>query len=428
VDGFRRRFATGRQIIVTPQIQIDPAETERYILKLAQYGAYEETGVWRTVYSPEWIKAKNQFVQWCEEAGLEVSTDAVGNVWGRLGGTEGGPSIVSGSHIDTQRPGGRYDGALGAIAALVAIKALKAQFGRPRCTLEVVAFCEEEGSRFPAASFWGSRAVTGRIAESDPQTVVSFQGEPIGKVMEEVGLDPRRVSEAARSDIDTFLELHIEQGPILEQAGIPVAVVDGITGIRHYSVELRGKQNHAGAFPMDLRQDPMAGFAEIASGVINTAHRMGRPAVTTVGRVQVEPNAAAVIPASVAFSIDARHPDPQALGKLIAAHERLMREVAERRDLEVQWTVPLHHAPCPSDEALVAVLRESAADQSVPCLTMASGAGHDTQQMAAIAKVAMVFVRSKDGRSHTPEEFSSLEDIVAGIKVLAAALYKLAYR
>jgi allantoate deiminase len=418
---------TESERVMTPQIQIDPAETERYILELAQYGAYGETGVWRTVYSPEWVKAKNQFAQWCEEAGLEVTTDAVGNVWGRLGGIDGGSSIVSGSHIDTQRPGGRYDGALGAIAALVAIKALKEQFGQPHRSLEVVAFCEEEASRFPAASFWGSRAVTGRIAESDPEIIVSFQGEPIGKVMEEVGLDPRRIPEAARSDIDTFLELHIEQGPILEQAGVPVAVVDGITGIRHYSVELRGTQNHAGAFPMDLRQDPMAGFAEIASGVIDTAHRTGRPAVTTVGRVQVEPNAAAVIPAHVAFSIDARHPDPQALGKLLAAHERLMHEVAERRDLEVQWTIPLHHAPCPSNEGLVAILQESAADQGVPYMTMASGAGHDAQQMAAIAKVAMIFVRSKDGRSHTPEEFSSLDDIVAGIRVLAAALYKLAY-
>jgi allantoate deiminase len=171
----------------------------------------------------------------------------------------------------------------------------------------------------------------------------------------------------------------------------------------------------------------MAGFAEIASGVINTAHRMGRPAVTTVGRVNVEPNAAAVIPASVAFSIDARHPDPHAFAKLLSAHERLMREVAERRDLELAWTIPLHHPACPSDEGLVSILREAAAAQGIPCLTMSSGAGHDTQQMAAIAKVAMVFVRSKDGRSHTPEEFSSIDDIVAGITVLAAALHKLAY-
>ncbi|MER9565441.1 MULTISPECIES: hydantoinase/carbamoylase family amidase [unclassified Mesorhizobium] len=408
-------------------IEIDPSFVEKIIFELASYGAVGESGVSRTVYSPEWVGATDYYARSCQEAGLEVHRDTVGNVWGRLRGSTADKAVVSGSHIDSQTPGGRYDGALGAVAALIAVKALKQQFGKPRRTLEAVAFCEEESSRFPNANYWGSRAVAGRIAPGDPERVIGFSGETIAEAMRSVGLDPERIPEARRNDIDSFLELHIEQGPILEQAGLPVAVVDAITGIRHYSAELAGVQNHAGAFPMDIRHDPLAGFAEIASGLINTAHRLGRPAVTTVGRVLVEPNFPGIIPAKVAFTIDARHPDAAARRRLYEMHEGLMREVAGRRGLNVDWRVMIDHEPSPSDPGIVATLQRAAAEQGVPFLMMASGAGHDSQQMAAIAKVAMIFVRSKDGRSHTPEEFSSLEDIVAGIRVLAASLHALAY-
>lgn len=409
------------------KIDIDPALVEHYIMKTATFGAYGETGVWRTVYSPEWVAATDQFAAWCEEAGLAVTRDAVGNVWGRLEGREPGKSIVSGSHIDTQRPGGRYDGTLGALAGLIAIRVLKEQFGTPRRTLEALSLCEEEGSRFPGTNFWGSRAITGRIAPGDAEAMRGYDDETMADAMLAVGLDPARIPEAKRDDIDSFIELHIEQGPILEQAGLPVAVVDAITGIRHYDVTLTGVQNHAGGFPMDLRNDPMAGFAEIASGVINTAHRFGRPAVTTVGRVVPWPNRPAVIPRDVRFTIDARHPDPAARAKLYAAHEGLMREVAARRGLGIEWGYYVDHEPCLSDPHIVKTLQRVAGLQNIPFMTMPSGAGHDSQQMALIAKVAMIFVRSKDGRSHTPEEFSSIPDIVDGIRLLAAGLYELAY-
>ncbi len=241
---------------MTAGIRVDRALLERLILELAQDGAHGETGVWRTVYSPEWVAAADRYTAWCEEAGLRVHRDAVGNIWGRLDGTEGGKAIVSGSHLDSQRPGGRYDGALGAISALVAIRTLKERFGPPRQPLEAVALCEEEGSRFPSANFWGSRAITGAIAPEDPETTQGYDEESIAEAMRAVGLEPERIPEAARDDLDAFVELHIEQGPILEQAGLPVGIVNAITGIRHYVVKLRGMANHAGAFPMDLRRDP----------------------------------------------------------------------------------------------------------------------------------------------------------------------------
>ena len=298
---------------------------------------------------------------------------------------------------------------------------------QPRKTLEVVAFCEEGSSRFPNANFWGSRAITGRIKHEDLETVRAFSGETIESAMREISLDPTRFADARRDDIDTFIELHIEQGPVLEQADVPVAIVDAITGIRHYHTTIRGTANHAGAFPMDIRKDAMAGFAEIASGAVDTAHRMGRPAVTTIGRAVISPNFPGIIPSKVEFTVDARHPDPTKRSKLYRIHEGLMQEVAFRRSLDIEWKVMIDHEPALSDPNLVHLLRLAAADQDVPVLTMASGAAHDAQQMASIAKMAMIFVRSKDGRSHTPEEFSSVADMVSGIKVLAAGLHTLAY-
>ena len=408
-------------------IQIDPHEIERYISKLAGFGAHSQTGVWRTVYSPEWVAAQDQIARWCVEAGLEVRRDAVGNVWGRLAGTEPGKSIVSGSHIDSQRPGGRFDGALGVISALSAVRALKEQYGAPRRTLEILSLCEEEASRFPASNFLGSRAITGKLTAEDAEQMIGYDGETLAEAMRAVGLDPARLPEAQRDDIDIFIELHIEQGPILEQADVPVGVVPAINGIRHYVVELSGRSDHAGARPMDLRRDPMAGAAEITLGIIDTALRMGRPAVTTVGRMEVEPNGPAIVPERVTFTIDARHSDPDTRNQLYQRHEEWIRAVAARRGLDVSWSITTDLEPLVCDKAIVQTLQAAATDQDVPFLTMPSGAVHDTQRMADIARVAMLFVRSKGGRSHTPAEFTATEDAVAGIRVLAGALHRLAY-
>ena len=408
-------------------IDLDPALVDRYLFELARHGAHGETGVWRTAYSPEWVAAQAQVSGWLEDAGLEVRRDAVGNVWGRLSGSEPGPVVATGSHVDSQNPGGRYDGALGVIAALVALRTLREQFGQPRRTLEAVSLCEEEASRFHATNFWGSRAIVGAIGPDEADRIRDFDGVTIGEAMQAVGLDPARIPEAARDDVDTWIELHIEQGPILEEEGLPVGVVDAITSITHYVVELVGRSDHAGARPMKGRLDPVAGFAEIVDAVIGVALESGPPAVTTVGRVNVEPNLPSAVPDKVTFTLDSRHPDQRAVEAQQAEQERLMREIAERRGLRVSWTKPLDLPACPCDAGVVATLERSAQEQGVPYRRMHSGAGHDTQNIAKIAKVAMVFARSKDGRSHTPEEFTSVEDAVAAIRVLAGALHELAY-
>jgi len=207
----------------------------------------------------------------------------------------------------------------------------------------------------------------------------------------------------------------------------PVAVVTGITGIRHYHVELRGRADHAGARPMDTRRDPMAAAAEIISTAIDTAHRMGRPAVTTVGRMFVEPNGAAIVPEVVRFSIDARHPDPATRELLYARHEEMMREVCRRRDIELSWTLGAEQPPRVSDPELVDIFVNAAREQGLKYLTMPSGAVHDANRMAGFTRMVMLFVQSKDGRSHTPDEYTSPEHAAAGVQLLAAGLHRLAY-
>jgi allantoate deiminase len=412
---------------MTRALPIDPAEVAWHVERLAHFGAHGATGVWRTVYSPEWTAAQQQLAEWFQAAGLSVRQDAVGNLWGRLEGSAGCGVIATGSHVDSQRPGGQYDGALGIIAGLLAVKHLRQTYGSPRRPLEVVSLCEEESSRFPTAAYWGSRAITGQVRPADLTEVRDFDGVPIADVMRGVGLDPDRVAEAVRHDLDAFIELHIEQGPFLEDANLPVAIVSGITGMRHYLVTLTGRADHAGAVPMDRRLDPMAGAAEIISGVIGNAFRLGRPAVTTVGQIRAEPGGRAIVPDRVIFTVDARHPVPEQRAELYRQHESLIREVAARRGLRLTLEIMLDIDPAPSDPAIMALHEASARGLEIPCLVLPSGAGHDSQRMATICRTGMLFVQSRDGRSHTPDEYTAPEHAAAGIAVLAATLHGLAY-
>jgi len=406
---------------------IDRALVASRIEDLSRIGRVGETGVTRTVYSPEWVTANDLLERWMIGAGLAVRRDAVGNLWGTLAGTDGGAAIVSGSHVDSQAPGGKYDGALGIIAALTAVEVLHEAYGAPRQTVEVVSLCEEEGSRFSSASFWGSRAILGLIKPEDVEGTRGYVDESIGDAMRAIGLDPDLIPTAKRDDIETFIEMHIEQGPILEAAELPVGIVTAITGYRHYVVEISGQANHAGAFPMAMRKDPMALAAQLITEVRANAIHMGAPAVTTVGRIQVQPNYPAIIPERVMFMIDARHPDPDQRMELYRRHEATLARAAETSGMTLTWRYNKDLPPRPCDPALVDLLDQVASDLDIPHQRMTSGAVHDTQRFGQIAKTAMIFVQSKDGRSHTPEEFTATEDAALGIEVLAEGLRRLAW-
>src|SRR2546428_1580518 len=372
-------------------------------------------GTYRPLYGPAWAAAGERVERWMKDAGRETRRDAVGNIWGRVEGS--GKSIVTGSHIDTVRRGGRLDGALGIVAGLTAVETLLKARGKPRRTLEVVAICEEEGSRF-STNFWGSRAITGTIDTVDPE---------IAAAMRERGLDPARVSSAARDDIDTFVELHIEQGAVLESSGTPLAVVSAIVGTAHLELTVTGRADHPGTPPMELRRDAMAGAAAMIQAVESIARSLGAPAVATVGKIRAEPDQINVVPGRVGFTVDLRHADPGARRALEERTRSLCRTIAAERGLELEVRVLHERPPVPMHAEVRAVLTRAAQECGVQATELVSGAGHDAQILAARCKVGMLFVPSVGGRSHCPEEHTDPGHLELGARVLVRTLELLAY-
>src|SRR5581483_5679569 len=311
-------------------------------------------------------------------------------------------------------------------ASLAAVAALKRAHGRPRRTLEMLVICDEEGGRFHT-DFWGARAVTGALAPPEAEEKHDAEGVSLAEAMRAAGFDPARVGVARREDVAAWLELHIEQGGTLEAEGMDVGIVHTITGHAQRRVRVLGRQDHAGTTPMDVRRDPMAAAAEMIRGAIGHAERMGRPAVCTVGRVDAEPGAFNVVPRLVAFSLDMRDADPRRLEELTGGIAGICQDVARRRGLELEVEEIMRRQPTPLTPELRAVLEEAATRAGLRWKRLPSMAGHDTEVMAERWPSAMVFVPSHDGRSHTPAEFTPIQQVVPGVRVLAAALHTLAY-
>lgn len=398
-------------------MRIDGALIERRLDELYAIGAEPDGGAFRPLYAPAWAEAVSLVENWLTSAGLQARRDAVGNLWGQVPGANSGKAVVTGSHIDTVRHGGRLDGALGIVAGLTAVEALLQARGTPKRPLEVVVICEEEGSRF-ATNFWGSRAITGGI-----DTVPA----DIAQAMRDVGLDPAKIPSAARDDIATFVELHIEQGAVLESAGKPLAIVSAIVGTAHLEATVTGRSDHAGTTPMDLRRDALAGAAAMVQAVESITRSLGTPAVATVGKLRVEPDQINVVPGRVVFTIDLRHPDLGGRHALEARIRSLCTTIAEERQLGLAMRTLQEKPPVPMHPEVRALLSRAAKESGVQATEMVSGAGHDAQILAARCKVGMLFVPSIGGRSHSPEEATSPEHLLLGTTVLAKALELLAY-
>ncbi len=409
------------------RLLIDADELQRHIDELGAIGQDPRTGgLWRGVYTPVWRQAVDQVRRWLEEAGLSTRLDAVGNLWGRLEGSEPGPAVLTGSHVDTVPQGGKYDGALGIHASLAAVKALQQAFGQPRRSLEILVICDEEGGRF-RSDFWGARAVIGAIRPGEAEERRDLEGVTIAEAMRQAGFDPARIPEARRDDVAAWLELHIEQGGTLEAEGLDIGVVHTITGHRQQRVRVYGRQDHAGTTPMDIRRDAMAGAAEMIQHALGVAERMGRPTVATVGRVDAEPGATNVVPGLVSFTLDLRDADAARLAVLCGEIDRFNTECAARRGLRVERELFMDRMPVPLTPALQDLLAQQATRAGLRWKSMPSMAGHDSEIMVERWPSGMLFVPSHDGRSHTPAEFTPIEQVVPGVRVLAAALYQLAY-
>jgi allantoate deiminase len=408
------------------KIEVDAVTLHQYIEALGSIGLQPGGGLVRPVYSPAWLQAREQLAAWMHTAGLEVHVDAVGNLFGRISGSSDNRTILTGSHLDTVPQGGKFDGALGILAGMAALLALHEQMGKPRRSIEVVALCEEEGSRFHAHC-WGTKGILGRIQQSELEELRDDQGLSIAEAMRAVGLAPERYTEAVRNDLDAFLELHIEQGRLLFDEQVALGIVQAITGLQHQWITVKGRADHAGTTPMDLRQDALQGAVQMALEITRLVEQAGRPAVVTMGKWEVRPGAVNVVPAEVNFSIDLRHPDEESLQRLSAAIQERCKAIAQARGLQFASEITGKSAPQPLDPALQTVLITSAEACGVAWKWLPSGAGHDSQIMARYLPTAMLFVPSVEGRSHSPIEYTTPEDAARGASVLATALFQLAY-
>ncbi len=406
----------------TDAITVDQDLLGTYITELGAIGETPE-GMYRFPYDDAWQRARDTLLAWIDEAGLEGRVDAVGNVFGRLPGSGDGV-VLTGSHVDTVPSGGKYDGALGIVGGLAALAALRAH-GTPTTTLEVVALCEEESSRFPG-NFFGTRALLGLVAPDEPERLLDRDGLTMAEAMRRAGLDPGAVADAERHDLRAFLELHIEQGRVLADEGVDIGLVEVIPAIAWETVTVHGRQDHAGATPMDLREDALQAAAQMTREITVLVEQEGRPAVVTTGQWTVEPGQPSVVPGLARFSLDLRHPDLAVRDRLLDGAHRICATVAERHGVEVDVVRDKDEEPAAMDGSLLDVCRDAAERCGASWRRMPSGAGHDSQLMASRVPTAMVFVPSVEGRSHTPAEFTSLADCVRGASVLATALHRLA--
>jgi hydantoinase/carbamoylase family amidase len=385
----------------------------------ARIGAVDGGGVTRIAWSPELQAASEWLCARLEELGLAAEIDPAGNVIGRWQAGEGS-AVLLGSHLDTVPRGGRYDGALGVLAALDAIRRLRERGLEPKRPVWLASFMDEEGTRF-RTGLLGSRAFCGEEL-SGLADRTDAEGVTLAEAMQRLGFSYDRLPEARAVDgVGAYLELHIEQGPRLEQAGIDVGVVTGIVGLVSYRARLVGQANHAGTTPMDARRDALAGAARAVLALRDEARaRAGMTA--NVGIIRVEPGGFNVIPGVCEFTIDVRHPTPEGF----AAVQRFVRETLERIAAEERLELDLAEThrlePLAMDEALQATLERAADLEGASHVRMPSGAGHDAMIVGRHAPAAMLFVPSRDGISHSPAEHTDAAHCELGARVLGRAL------
>jgi allantoate deiminase len=384
-------------------------------------------GIERVYLSPEHRAANDRTAKWMADAGMRTWQDAAGNLCGRVEGAEPGlPALVLGSHLDSVTNAGRYDGILGVLSGIAVVQRLvqTAVNGTLPFALEVIAFADEEGTRF-GATLLGSRAFAGTWQESWEQ-LADKDGVTLHEALVGFGLDPALVGTAARrpEELVGYLELHIEQGPRLEEAGLALGTVSAIAAARRFRITVTGEANHC-ATPYDRRHDALAAAAEAILAIERHSRDAGTPA--TVGRIEVQPGGVNVIPGLAEFSLDLRAETEAQRDASEAALVALLEEIAERRGVAVDFEVT-HSAPeVRSAERLQLALQVGIASGGAPeAPRLLSIAGHDAMAVAAVSEVGMLFVRCGGGISHSPEESVTEADVTAGVEALSAAVLALA--
>ncbi len=408
-------------------IKFSPEEIDKALDWLSSFTKYKEVkGTTRLLYDEQWQEAQKALEQRMRAIGMEVEYDAVGNLFGTIRGSEEPEHVIAtGSHVDTVEHGGRLDGQLGIMAGYLSIKKLIEEEGQPKKSLRLISMAEEEGSRFPYA-FWGSKNIFGKGKREDVEGTVDADGIKFEEAMREAGFGFLE-GEPQFSEMDAFIELHIEQGNYLEANKIDVGIVNAIVGQKRWDIVLKGQANHAGTTMMAYRKDAVEGMAKIVSQSLDEAKTAGNPLVLTFGRIDPKPNTVNVVPGEVSFSMDARHTDQEFLNTFTDKIEEMMRSIAKELGLEIEINKWMDESPVPMDEDLVKTIEKVSKDLQLNYEVMHSGAGHDPQIFAPHVPTAMLFTPSVDGISHNPKEHTEAEDIVPSLEALTETFRRLAY-
>src|ERR1700730_10760165 len=404
-------------------MRINRRRLEESMEALGRIGATAKGGLNRVALTDDDRRGRDLLVGCMREAGLTVTVDQMGNIVGQRVGADGRPPVMMGSHADSVPTGGRYDGQLGVLCALETIRTLNdGEVPTPQ-PVAMAIFTNVEGPPFQPAMI-GSGLMAGKIPLEDAYNARDRDGLRLGDELERIGyLGPEP---CIPRPIRAYLELHIEQGPILEEQHLSVGVVEGIVAISWSKLVLTGVQDHAGPTPMRMRKDALVAAADIVRGVREIPRKIGGDMVATVGRLDVAPNIPNAIPGKVTMSIDLRAPDEHQVTRAVGLLARLAKDTARaegmRYELDHYWRVPRTHF----DMEVVDTVERAAKDTGARHRRLLSGAGHDAQYMAAICPTGMIFVPSKGGRSHCEEEFTPMNDIEEGANTLLLAASRLA--
>lgn len=383
-------------------------------------------GTTRLLYSPSWLQAQQELKERFEGLGMRCHFDAIGNLYGTLEGTEQPEkTIATGSHVDTVVRGGKLDGQLGIFGGYLAVKKLLETCGKPKKSLQIISMAEEEGSRFPYV-FWGSKNIFGLAKQEDVEQLKDAEGVGFVEAMHKCGFDFSSEYKE-RTDMEAFVELHIEQGNFLEEESYTVGVVSSIVGQKRYNITLKGEANHAGTTLMRYRKDTVECMARIITQSIDKAKTAGDPLVLTFGKVVPKPNTVNVVPGETLFTMDCRHTDKGFLQQFTAGLEADMKKLAADMGIEIEIDNWMNEAPVLMDKTLVETIEGVCKEKQMNYKVMHSGAGHDSQIFAPRVPTGMIFVPSIKGISHNPAEDTKLEDLREGIKALAYTLQELAY-
>jgi allantoate deiminase len=409
---------------VDTNLDLVQARIESHIDTLSTFTATPGKGTTRLTYSREDLQARQYIKEKMKEYGLIVCEDGFGNIFGKLEGTlKDAPSVLIGSHFDSVPNGGSYDGPAGVVAGLEVAALFAENKLTPKYPLEVIALIEEEGSRF-GGGLMGSRGIVGLLDEEGFNRLKDKDGIYAVDAMKEIGLDPSLPKKRDPKTMKAYLELHIEQGPILEEKAIPIGVVEAIVGLTQLEVTVKGQAGHAGTTPMDRRADALVTAAKMIAEFPDLAESEGEGTVVTTGRLNVFPNGANVIPDRTVFTVDIRSGKE---GNVLNVIEKV-KDLAvfySKQGIEVSVEQLLYIQPKEMNKDIVSLLKRKSGELDIPKCSINSGAGHDAMVFSDFTNVGMLFIPSKDGLSHCPEEWSDSRHIANAVQILYEAAKKL---